>query len=99
MVSHLTSSTGSPRIAPITSYSHMPLGTGEPAQKPSDGSQPIATAIGISFLPRALPGGDMVADMLRAPHQDRDLVAAADHAAIDADIHHAGLGSLVTTPP
>ena len=41
-----------------------------------------------------LPGGDVMADMLRAPHQDRDLVLAADHAAIDADIHHAGVGIL-----
>jgi hypothetical protein len=49
----LTRSTGSPRIAPITSYSQMPLGTGEPAQKPIEGSQPIATAIGISLAPRA----------------------------------------------
>jgi hypothetical protein len=40
-------STGSPRIAPITSYSHMPFGTGVPPVKPSDGSQPMATAIGI----------------------------------------------------
>src|SRR6516225_10095019 len=38
---------------PITSYSHTPLGTGEPAQKPSEGSQPMATATGISFLPCA----------------------------------------------
>jgi hypothetical protein len=38
-------------MAPMTSYSHTPLGTGEPAQNPSDGSQPIATAIGISALP------------------------------------------------
>ena len=35
----------------MTSYSHMPLGTGEPPVKASDGSQPIATAIGISALP------------------------------------------------
>ena len=32
----------------MTSYSQMPFGTGEPPTKPSDGSQPIATAIGIS---------------------------------------------------
>ena len=37
--------------APITSYSQIPLGTGEPATKPSEGSQPIATAIGISLWP------------------------------------------------
>src|SRR5262249_60193452 len=39
-----------------------------------------------------LPGGDMVADMLRAPHQDRDPVVAGDHAPIDADIHDPLLG-------
>src|SRR5262249_51224908 len=38
-------------MAPITSYSHTPFGTGAPAQKSSDGSDPIATAIGISALP------------------------------------------------
>ena len=37
----------------MTSYSHTPFGTGEPAQKPSEGSQPIATAIGISLACRA----------------------------------------------
>ena len=36
----------------------------------------------------------MVADMLGAPHQDRDPVAVGDHAAIDADIHDAGFGIL-----
>ncbi len=35
----------------MTSYSHSPFGTGDPAQKSSEGSQPIATAIGISALP------------------------------------------------
>jgi len=50
-VSHLTRSTGAPRMAPITSYSHRSFGTGEPATKPSEGSQPIATAIGISLCP------------------------------------------------
>ena len=35
-----------------------------------------------------------MADMLRAPHQDRNQILAADHAAIDADIHHAGIGIL-----
>jgi len=47
----LTRSTGAPRIAPITSYSQTPWGIGEPPVKPSDGSQPIATAIGISEEP------------------------------------------------
>ena len=37
-----------------------------------------------------LPGGDMVADVLRAPHQDRDAVLGGHHAAIDADVLHAG---------
>ena len=36
----------------------------------------------------------MMADMLRPPHQDRNGVVTADHAAIDADIHHAGFGIL-----
>ena len=36
-LSHFTGSTGTPRIAPITSYSHTPLGTGEPAQKAERG--------------------------------------------------------------
>ena len=36
------------------------------------------------------PLGDVVADMLGAPHQDRDGVAAGDHAAIDADVHDVG---------
>ena len=30
--------------------------------------------------------------MLGTPHQDRDLVLVRDHAAIDADIHHAAIG-------
>ena len=76
-------------MAPITSYSQVPLATGVPPTKPSVGSQPIATAIGISALPPLLPGGDVLADMLRPPHQDGDFVAAGEHAAIDADIHHA----------
>ncbi len=75
----------------MTSYSHTPLGTGEPPVKSSDGSQPIATAIGISRAAAVLPGGDVVADVLRAPHQDRDAVLVGDHAAIDADVHHAGV--------
>ena len=33
-----------------------------------------------------LPGGDVMADMLRPPDQHRDLVLARDHAAINADI-------------
>ena len=33
----------------------------------------------------------MLADMLGLPHQDRDLGLARHHAAIDADIHHAGV--------
>src|SRR5207245_9417276 len=37
-----------------------------------------------------LPGGRMMADMLGAPHQHRDTVAARQHAAIDADVHRAG---------
>src|SRR5262249_51194305 len=37
-------------------------------------------------------GGDVVADMLRSPHQDRYLVGPADHATIDADVHHTGVG-------
>ena len=37
-----------------------------------------------------LPGGDVLAEVLRAPHQDRHVVLVGDHAAIDADIHHAG---------
>ena len=41
-----------------------------------------------------LPGGDVMADMLGAPHQDRNRVLAGDHAAIDADIHHAAVGIL-----
>src|SRR4029077_19475075 len=36
-----------------------------------------------------LPGGDVMANMLRAPHQDRHAILAADHAAIDTDIHYA----------
>ncbi len=40
-----------PRTAPMTSYSHSPFGTGEPATKPSESSQPMATAIGISLWP------------------------------------------------
>src|SRR5262249_29545157 len=44
------------------------------------------------IMPGLLPSGDVVADVLCAPHQDRDLVLAADHTAIDADIHHAGAG-------
>jgi len=68
-------------MAPITSYSHTPFGTGAPAQKSSAGAA-------------LLPGGDVVADMLRAPHQDRNPVMAGDHAAIDADIHDAGFGIL-----
>ena len=36
------------------------------------------------------PRGGMMADMLGAPHQDRNLVARRQHAAIDADIHHPG---------
>ena len=36
----------------------------------------------------------MMADVLRAPHQNRDLVFCRHHAAIDADIHHAAVGIL-----
>ena len=35
-----------------------------------------------------------MADMLGAPHQDRNQILAADHAAVDADIRHAGIGIL-----
>ena len=41
-----------------------------------------------------LPRSDVMADMLGAPHQDRNVVLVADHAAIDADIHHIGVGIL-----
>ena len=34
-----------------------------------------------------LPGGDVVADMLRAPHQDGNAIVAGEHAAVDADVH------------
>ncbi len=45
-------------------------------------------------LAAVLPRGEVVPDVLGAPHQDRNLVTARDHAAIDADIHHPGLGIL-----
>ena len=35
----------------MTSYSQTPFGTGAPATNSSDGSLPIATAIGISAAP------------------------------------------------
>ncbi len=38
-----------------------------------------------------LPRCGVLPDMLRPPHQDRDHVLARHHAAIDADIHHAGV--------
>ena len=41
------------------------------------------------LVPGLLPRGHVMADMLRAPHQDRNAILAADHAAIDADIHDA----------
>src|SRR5262249_53648020 len=34
------------------------------------------------------------ADVLRAPHQDRYLVAPRQHAAVDADVHDTGVGIL-----
>jgi hypothetical protein len=38
-------------MEPMTSYSHTPIGTGAPAQKSIDGSQPMTKAIGISLAP------------------------------------------------
>lgn len=45
-----------------------------------------------------LPGGDVMTDILRAVHQDGNLVLARHHAAIDADIHHAGVGVFTDAP-
>ncbi len=42
-------------------------------------------------LAGALPRRRMLADMLGLPQQDRDFVLARHHAAIDADVHHAGV--------
>src|SRR5204863_7126794 len=41
--------------------------------------------------PGALPRRGVLADMLGLPHQDRNFVLARHHAAVDADIHHAGV--------
>lgn len=50
LVSHFTSSTGRPRMAPIISYSHTPLGKGLPAQKGNTSCQPCTTATGIGRI-------------------------------------------------
>ena len=42
-------------------------------------------------LAGALPRRRVLADMLGLPQQDRDFVLARHHAAIDADVHHAGV--------
>src|ERR1700757_5148068 len=88
-VSHFTRSTGSPRIAPITSYSQMPGGTGWAGPEATPRAPPHHEG-DRHRLAEILPGGEMVADMLRTPDQHRDDVARRNHAAIDADIHHAG---------
>src|SRR5262249_61778775 len=48
----------------------------------------------LCLVPRRPPGSGWGATLPPPPHQDRDPVAAADHAAIDADVHDAALGIL-----
>jgi hypothetical protein len=50
------------------------------------------------LVPGLLPRGHVMTDMLRAPHQDRNAILAADHAAIDPDIHYAAYRILGDDP-
>ena len=45
-------------------------------------------------LAAVLPRGVVMADMLRAPHQNGNAIMARNHPAVDPDIHHAGFGIL-----
>ena len=51
------------------------------------------------IVPGALPRSGVLADMLGAPHQDGDFGLARHHAAVDADIHDAGVVVLGDAAP